>query len=254
MSENPLVRMENQLESLGLDQMRLGVGAAVDAITSGAESPVEALAGLVDAEWRMRQEKAIHVCVATAHLPSAKGLDDFDFSFQPSLNKAEVLDLQYLRFMEGAENLIFVGSPGVGKTHLASAVALCAARQRRSVYFATCQELIARLERAERQGKAQQALAQYSRYALLVVDEVGFIPMGREGAKLFFQLVSMRYERHSTIITTNVPLARWSETFEDPVLTNAILDRLLHHSRIFKIVGRSYRTKDIIRPSDAADP
>jgi DNA replication protein DnaC len=252
--ENPLVRMENELEALGLPQMRLGVGGAIDAINAGARSPVEALSDLVDSEWRQRQAKAIAVCVSTAHLPFAKTFDDFDFSFQPSLNRAEVLDLQYLRFMEGAENVIFIGSPGVGKTHLASAVAMCSARQRKATYFITCQELVSRLQRAELQGKTQQVLSQYARYGLLVIDEVGFLPLGRDGAKLFFQLISMRYERHSTIVTTNVPLSRWSETFEDPVLTNAILDRLLHHSRVFKIVGRSYRTKDIAGLAPAADP
>ena len=251
---NILVRMENQLESLGLPQIRAGVGAAVDAINSGSKSPVEALSELVDSEWRMRQSKAISICVNTAHLPFAKTFDDFDFSFQPGLNRAEVLDLQYLRFMEGAENLIFIGSPGVGKTHLASAVALYSARQRKATYFITCQDLIARLERAEIQGKSQQVLNQYARYGLLVIDEVGFLPVGRVGAKLFFQLISMRYERHSTVVTTNIPLSRWAETFEDPVLTNAILDRLLHHSRIFKIVGRSYRTRDIAGLPAAAEP
>lgn len=251
---NILVRMQNQLESLGLTQMRDGVGRAVDAINAGAKTPVEALSELVDSEWRLRQSKAISICVNTAHLPFAKTFEDFDFSFQPGLNKAEVTDLQYLRFMESAENLIFVGSPGVGKTHLASAVALYSARQRKATYFVTCQDLVARLERAEAQGKAQQALNQFARYALLVIDEVGFLPVGRVGAKLFFQLISMRYERRSTVVTTNIPLARWSETFEDAVLTNAILDRLLHHSRIFKIVGRSYRTKDVLGFGGAAEP
>ena len=243
--ENALVRMENQLESLGLTQMRLGIGAAIDAINSGAQDPVAAFAGIVDSEWRLRQSKAVQICVSTAHLPFAKTMDDFDFSFQPSLNRAEVMDLRYLRFMESAENVVFIGSPGVGKTHLACAVALAAAQQRKATYFVTCQELVAKLERASLQGRAQQALSQYARYRLLVIDEVGFLPLSREGAKLFFQLISMRYERHSTVVTTNVPIHRWAETFGDPVLTNAIVDRLLHHSRIFKIVGRSYRTKDI---------
>ena len=122
-----------------------------------------------------------------------------------------------------------MGSPGVGKTHLASSIALGAARQRKATYFVTCQELIAGLERADLQGKAQQVLGQYARYGLLVIDEVGFLPLGRVGAKMFFQLISMRYEKHSAVVTTN-----------------AILDRLLHHLKVFKIVGRSYGTKDIV--------
>lgn len=241
---SPYARLSNALADLGLGAMRDGIDGFAAAVNSGERTAVEALLELAQRELDFRRDKAVGVCTRTAHLPFPKGFADFDFSFQPSLNRDEVMDLQTLRFAERAENVLFIGSPGVGKTHLATAIGMEAARRRMATYFITCSDLMMKLKRAQGSDRLDIILDQYSRYGILIIDEVGFLPLDANSSNLFFQLVSRRYEKHSTVITTNKPLNRWGETFGDPVLASAILDRLLHHSRVFTIVGRSYRTKD----------
>lgn len=141
---------------------------------------------------------------------------------------------------------MFIGSPGVGKTHLATAIGIEAAKSRYSVYFISCQDLINQLKKAEKENRLDQRLRAFVRHKLLIIDEIGYINLDTEAANLFFQLISLRYEQKSTIITTNKNLSKWTDIFCDPVIANAILDRLLHHSHIINIVGPSYRTKDIV--------
>ena len=148
------------------------------------------------------------------------------------------------------KNILFIGSPGVGKTHLATSIGIEAARHRYSVYFITCQDLMSQLKKAESENRLEQRLKAFNRHKLLIIDEIGYINLDRESANLFFQLISMRYEQKSTIITTNKNLSKWTDIFCEPVIANAILDRLLHHSHIVNIIGPSYRTKDVI---DALD-
>ena len=182
--------------------------------------------------------------------PYEKTFDEFDFGFQPSINKREIEDYMTLRFMESNENIIFVGSSGTGKTHLATAIGVEAAKHRKSVYFISCQDLMIQLRKAEHENRLDQRLKSFTRYKLLIIDEIGYINMDKESANLFFQLVSRRYEQKSTIITTNKSLSKWGEIFGEPVIANAILDRLLHHSHVVSIVGPSYRLKDVL---DALD-
>lgn len=173
-------------------------------------------------------------------------MEDYDFNFQPSVRKSEIEDYMTLRFMENNENILFIGSSGVGKTHLATAIGIEAAKHRYSVYFITCRELISQLKKAENENRLEQRLKSFTRYKLLLIDEIGYLNLDKEAANLFFQLISLRYESKSTIITTNKNLSKWSEIFCDPVIANAILDRLLHHSHVVNIVGPSYRTKDAL--------
>lgn len=148
--------------------------------------------------------------------------------------------------MEKTENILLIGTPGVGKTHLATSIGIEAAKNRNSTYFINCNDLILQLKRAHLENRLETRLKFFAKYKLLIIDEVGFLPLDSESSNLLFQLITKRYEKHSTIITTNKSLSRWGEVFGDNVLANAILDRLIHHSHIINITGRSYRTKDKI--------
>ena len=188
----------------------------------------------------------MNACVKVANFPFLKTFEDFNFNFQPSINKEQILDFKYFKFIENKENSIFIGSPEVGKTHLATSIGIEAAKARVSTYFISCGDLLLQLKRAHLENRLEQRIKFFSKYKLLIIDEVGFLPLDIESSNLLFQLISKRYEKNSTIVTTNKPLSRWGEIFGEPVSANAILDRLLHHSNVINIVGRSYRIKDII--------
>ncbi len=246
MMANPRIRLDNALSELGMAEIRQGMDWLIEKTSSGELDCVQALCELAEKELRRREMSSTAMFLRTAHLPFAKTFDDFDFGFQPSLNREEVMGLKYLSFVDRGDNVLFIGSPGVGKTHLASAIGVYSASQRIPTYFITFRELCSKLVIAKSGGYLRKFLNTLVRYKVLIIDEIGFLPVTAEEASLFFQLISMRYEKHSTIITTNKPLNTWAETFGDPVLTNAILDRLLHHSTVIKIIGRSYRTKDFV--------
>ena len=237
-------RLCSDLSALKLDAMRASLDQAIDKVNSGEIGFVEALSMLVRRQAEESRMKRITSVVATAHFPSKKTFEGFDFGFQPDLNRAEVMDLANLRFMEDASNLLFVGLPGVGKTHLAIATGMAAAEAGKTVYFITCQELLANLKKAKYENRLEYRMRHYFSYSLLIIDEVGYLPVDHEAADMLFQLIARRYERKSTIITTNKQLSRWGELFGDPMVANAMLDRLLHHSKVFMITGPSYRTRN----------
>ena len=207
---------------------------------------IEGLYQLTKYQLDEKLEKDIRWCIQWGAFPQLKQLEEFDFKYQPSINKEQIYSFKKLRLIEKAENILFVGSPGVGKTHLAIAICIEAAKQKQQARFINCNDLLLQLKKANQEGSLAKKLGVYGKYKLLIIDEVGYMPIDQESAYLLFQLINKRYEKYPTIITTNKSLSKWGDLFNDNVLANAILDRLVHHSHIISITGRSYRTKDII--------
>lgn len=239
-------RLLNNLEELKMNTIKDNLSLYADMVSNKEKSFIEALYELTEKEKAFRKERLMNNSVKTAGFPFLKRFEDYDFSFQPSLSKEEINDLMSLRFIENKDNIIFVGSPGTGKTHLATSIGIEAALHRYGVHFVTCQRLMSDLTLAEEENRLEKRLKQYGGYKVLIIDEIGYLNMDIKQANLFFQLISRRYEKKSTILTTNKSLSKWTEIFSEPVITNAILDRLLHHCHIINIIGPSYRTKDIL--------
>ena len=232
-------------ERLQDNLMRLKLSRAAEVLDTVAEQAKENkssyfsfLDHLLEEEVAAKEKRRIQTAMKTAGLPGAKTVEQYDFSFHPQLDKKEVMELFDLSFIAGKENVIFLGPPGVGKTHLAISLAIKACHHGFKVYFTTMDTLIKKLKEGATRQKA------YLNSSLVVVDEVGYLPVTTEEAYLFFQFVSHRYERSSTIITSNKSFGDWQELFGDPVIATAILDRLLHHSRVVNIKGHSYRLKE----------
>lgn len=237
-------QLKNNLELLKLMKLKDNINTYLDMISDGVKTPLDALNELIEMEVRYREDMAVVSCVKVANFPYQREIKDFDFNFQPSIDKNKVMDLMSLRFLENNENIILCGSPGVGKTHLSVAIGTAAAKQRYSVYFISFHELISQLRKAKYENRLEARIKWFCRYKLLCVDEVGYETMDNDTANLFFNLIAKRYEKSSTIITTNLPFSKWPDVFGDPVLTNALLDRLLHHCSVLNINGPSYRLKD----------
>ena len=234
----------NNFEQLKLDKIKEYYPNYVDVATKNKKTLTEALLDLTKKEIEYRDERASQIQITVSVFPYKKELSDFDFDYQPSINKQEILELNTLGFLERHDNILFVGPSGVGKTHLATAIGITAAKKRYSVYFISCHDLITQLNKAHFENKLDARIKHFCRYELLIIDEIGYLPVDKQGANLFFQLITKRYEKHSTIITTNMTFNKWGDVFSDNILANAILDRLLHHSSVINIKGTSYRIKD----------
>lgn len=206
---------------------------------------IEGFLYFTEAQVDKKKANIINHSVQMAGFPKLSSLSDFDFEYQPAINKELIYDFNSLRFIEKKENIVFYGNSGVGKTHLATAIGITAAQNRNSTYFIKCSELMDSLHKAQLEGKLYERIKKFCGYKLLIIDELGYLPISKEDSKLFFQLIDRRYEKNSTIITTNINFSMWDEIFGDPIIANAIIDRLLHHANIVTIKGKSYRLKDI---------
>ena len=241
----------SNLEKLKLDKMSSCLSTYLDEINRDNISFLSALLELTNKEIEFKEQRASEFNIRVAGFPFIRTLSDFDFAFQPSINKSEILDLSTLRFLEEKKNILLVGSSGVGKTHIATAIGIEAAKKRVSTYFISCHDLITKLTIAHQENRLKDALKTFNKYKLLIIDEIGYLPVDKNGANLLFQLITKRYENSSTIITTNQSFSKWGDVFSDNMIANAILDRLLHHSNVFNITGDSYRIKDILKKMEA---
>ncbi len=238
-----LDRIRGALVGLKMPRALEALDHTMQKLEQGKISGIEALDALLSEEYATRETRRIDVALKTAKLMPIKTLEGFDFSFQPSLDRERIAALAQLDFIRRAEVVHFLGPPGTGKSHLATALGVAAVKAGKQVYRATLAELIEALVKAEREGRLADKIRFYARPSLLIVDEIGYLPITQGGANLFFQLVNARYEKGAMILTSNRGFAEWGDVFGDPVVATALLDRLLHHAVVVQIEGASYRLR-----------
>ncbi len=239
-----LEQARTYLESLGLESAAAVLDQRLDQAARQECSYAEFLAQLLAVEVGARRERYLKARTRLAHLPYHKTLEEFDFAFQPSIDERQVRELAQLAFVREAANVLFLGPPGVGKTHLAVALALKAIEAGYGAYFVRAHDLVEDLRRALADHRLERRLRVYLAPKLLVIDEFGVWPYDRLASTALFTLISARYERGSIILTSNKGFAEWGEVLGDPVIATAILDRLLHHSHVLNIRGDSYRLRE----------
>ena len=244
MSNFAYERLHSNLQHLKLDTVESIVDNYLEIAAKDEKTTLEVLDYLIDQERLTKENTARERKMRLAMFPVHKRLEDFDLDFQPSIDKAVISDLASLRFAHNAENLVFLGPPGVGKSHLAIAMGIEAVNAGFRVYFVNAGALVEGLKSANLKGILEKKLKFLAKYDVLIIDEMGYLPFDSEGAHCFFQLVSRRYEKSSMIFTSNKSYGEWGEIFHDHVIAAAILDRILHHCTTVNIKGESYRLKE----------
>jgi len=253
--------MSAQIERIHENLKRLRLHRIQDLLESSLEEASknkvpysDFLDGLLSQEVCAKMDKHISMRTTMARFPFIKTLESFDFAFQPSIDKKKVKELATCRYIPNGENIVLLGPPGVGKTHLAVALGIKAIGEGYRTCFTQAMQLIASLTKAYAENRIEERLKFYCQHKLMIIDEIGYIPIDRHGAHLFFQLISRRYEKGALIITSNRSFSQWNEIFGDPIIATAILDRVLHHSTTINIKGNSYRLKEKIKAGLIKNP
>jgi DNA replication protein DnaC len=232
------------LDKLKLDHLEAQLDAVCEQAAQRDLDYKDFLVQALETEWQGRFQRGIEARLRLARFPWIKTLEQFEFDFQPSLDRRQVRELAGLSFVERAHNVVVLGPPGVGKTHLSIALGVKAVEAGYSVLFLTLEQLMVRLTKALHENRLERSLQQLTYPKVLIIDEIGYLPLSQTEASLFFRLVVRRYERASLIVTSNKSFLDWGEVFNDHVLATAVLDRLLHHATTLNIKGESYRLKE----------
>jgi len=245
MSDLVYDRVQQSLLELKLSRMAEVLDPVSEEAARSEQTYLEFLDQLLTEEQTARYQRRVAMKTKLARFPYVKTLEQFDFSFQPSIDERRIRELATLRFVANGENLILLGPPGVGKTHLAVALGVLAVAQGHNPYFITVPELLELLEKDAKEGRLQQRMRALCKPGLLILDEMGYLPINQMAAHFLFQLVARRYEKGSILITSNKSYGQWGEIFfSDNILAAALLDRLLHHSTTINIRGQSYRLRE----------
>lgn len=236
-------RIRGMLADLKMPGALEAIDDILSAVDGGHLKATDAISHLLAAQITLRNNRRLSAAMRSSRLPAVKTLETFDFSFQPSIRREQIESLHELGFVDRKENVVLLGPPGVGKSHLAISLAIAAAQRGRRVYYGTLVDLISSLEEAQAAGQLRRRLAVLTHPALLVVDEIGYLPVTHTGAVLFFQLMNRRYEHASTVLTSNKGFEEWGAVLGDDVMAAALIDRVLHHCHVVNIRGNSYRMR-----------